>query len=94
MTTEKLTNEYLTTGEAARLLGVSGSRIRQLVMEGKLKAKVWKGLALRKEDVLALKNRPGPGKPKKIHGLRQPEAEKDKTPIPARGKITRGKERG
>lgn len=68
MVTEKLTDEYLTTREAAELLGVSGSRIRQLVMEGKLKAKSWKGLALRKEDVLALKNRPGPGKPKKEKG--------------------------
>jgi excisionase family DNA binding protein len=61
---------YMTTAEAAAYLGVTNSRIRQLILDGFLPAiklgderrGMW---LIRREDVEKLKKRPGPGRPRK-----------------------------
>jgi len=55
----------LTTKEAAEILGVTPSRIRQFVLEKRLPAtKHGRDLFIRKKDLLAMERRP-PGRPKK-----------------------------
>ena len=57
----------LSTLEAAKLLGVSSIRVRNLIYDGALPArKVGRSWVLREEDVMArLERRPGPGRPRK-----------------------------
>jgi len=58
--------DLLTTKQAAEELGVSAARVRQLILAGELPAeKVGRDLFVRKKDVVKLKGRPGPGRPKK-----------------------------
>lgn len=71
----------VTVTQAATIIGVSGARVRQLIAEGKLKAKPINSrlYLLEVKDVkrFAAKPRKGPGRPKKIlakstcKGLRQ-----------------------
>jgi excisionase family DNA binding protein len=59
----------LSTSEAARLVGVNDSRIRQMIRAGELPAqKVTRDWLIRPEDVEAFlaKPRRGPGRPRKL----------------------------
>lgn len=61
---------YMTVQEAAEVLGVSGARVRQLILSDRLPAmKLGTGRRgfwlIRPDDVDRLKDRPGRGRPRK-----------------------------
>lgn len=57
--------DELTTKEAAEILGISPSRIRQFILEKRLPAtKHGRDLFILKKDLVAMERRP-PGRPKK-----------------------------
>jgi excisionase family DNA binding protein len=57
---------YLTTAEAAELLGVTAARIRQLYLAGLVKGeKRGRDLLLDRRSVERARTRPRPGRPKK-----------------------------
>ena len=60
--------EFVSTAEAARMLGVTASRIRQLVLMRRLRAKKHgRDLAVRYIDIERLQNQPRPvGRPRKV----------------------------
>jgi excisionase family DNA binding protein len=59
-------NGYLTTSEAAQQLGVSSSRVRQLVASGELPVTRFGPINMVKEEDLSLvKHRPPVGRPAK-----------------------------
>jgi len=61
----------LSTEEAAERLGVAGSRIRQLIAEGRLPAKkIGGGYVILSKDLDLVKNRK-PGRPKKKAATRK-----------------------
>ncbi len=58
-------DKWLTTQEAAEKLGVTDSRVRQLILEGRLPAqKFGRANMIREEDLNLVKDRK-PGRPKK-----------------------------
>lgn len=62
--------EWLTTAEAAELLGVTQRHIRWLIVQGRLVAQKWgpRDYRIRRKDVLKAKDRPEgtwPGRKKK-----------------------------
>ena len=57
--------EYITTKQAAKILGVNASRVRQLVLAGRLPAqKFGRDLFIKKKDLSLVADRK-PGRPKK-----------------------------
>lgn len=57
--------KYLTTTQAAELLGVTPSRVRQLILAGRLPAqKIGRDLFIKEQDIIIFKKRPV-GRPKK-----------------------------
>ena len=74
----------LSTVEAAKLLGVSSIRVRNLIYDGALPAqKVGRSWVLREEDVMErLARHPGPGRPRKNHAPH--EGGGDRAPEPTR----------
>lgn len=77
----------LSTMEAAKLLGVSSIRVRNLIYDGALPAqKVGRSWVLREEDVMArLARHPGPGRPRKTSENHAPhEGGGDRAPEPTR----------
>ncbi len=60
-------DEMITTEQAARLRGVSGSSIRELIQRGRLRAKKMYGrlLVYRSEVMDFKKDKPGPRGPRK-----------------------------
>jgi len=64
-----MSEQYITTSEAANLLGVSASRVRQLILEGRLNSvKIGRDQLLIKSEVddFASKPRARTGRPKKL----------------------------
>lgn len=60
-----MTIEYLTTGEAARLLGVTARRVQTLINAGRLPAtKVGRDWLIARADLDAVRERK-PGRPRK-----------------------------
>lgn len=61
-----MSDERLTTEEAARRLRVTPARVRQLVLAGLLPAeKFGRDLSIKASDLKLVENRPRPGRPKK-----------------------------
>ena len=59
-----MSDRMLTTKEAAKALGVNASRVRQLILSGRLPAtKFGRDLAIREKDLKLVKDRK-PGYPK------------------------------
>ncbi len=57
--------EYLTTRQAAEVLGITQKGVGKLIERGKLTAeKVGRDLLIRRADVERAKSRPGRGRPK------------------------------
>jgi excisionase family DNA binding protein len=68
---------YLTTSQAAEILGVTPSRVRQLVAEEVLRDFAPVGgrdLLLDSREIERAKGRPGPGRPKKLSATRKKKA--------------------
>lgn len=62
-------SKLLTTNEAAARLGVNASRVRQLVLAGRLPAtKRGRDLFIKEKDLKLVTNRPRTGRPKKEKG--------------------------
>jgi len=58
--------KLLTTKDAAKILGVSDSRIRQLILSGKLHAtKYGRDNLIRESDLEAVRIRARPGRPRR-----------------------------
>ena len=57
-------DDFLTTKQAAEILGIEASRVRQLVLEGKLPArKVGRDLLIKVAALELVRNRPKVGRP-------------------------------
>jgi excisionase family DNA binding protein len=64
---------YITTTEAAELLGISSARVRQLVSSGKLPAQKFGPVNMvKKSDLDLIRHRPSAGRPPKIKPAPQP----------------------
>ncbi len=61
--------DYLTTAQAAQILGITPEGVLSLLRRGQLKAeKVGRDWLYRRADVLRAKERPGRGRPRKKQG--------------------------
>ena len=78
---ENLTDR-VTTKEAARILGVTDGRVRQMILKGQLPAKRFgRALTMSRSDVESLRGRK-PGRPKKGRSARLAAGNKPRKPRP------------
>lgn len=89
-------DDFLTTQQAADRLGLKdSSRVRQLILEGKLPAlKVGRDLLIKASDLRLVMNRPKAGRPSmKVVTLGSKRPEKNRKPGRVRTKTTAAKKR-
>lgn len=81
-------DDFITTREAAAMLGVTARRVLALIAEGRLPSRVVNSRLhlIARADLNLVKNRPN-GRPKKSHAKEQPDARPSSGPVaPADGK--------
>ena len=70
---KKTERTFITSGEAAELLGVSGSRVRELISKGRLQATpVGRMLLIDRADAVAISKAPKIAAGRPSHQLRRP----------------------